>query len=268
MPEPIVRQSRRARAIQVGPLREWSEFEIDFPIVDLSPEFDGFRILHLSDTHFGPTWYDAYDRLLARVQSLSVDLVAFTGDWVEDKFDFRLGVDCARRFAGGLRAKFGVYSVLGNHDGDLLAGPLVDAGITLLVGQSQRIVGADGAIEIIGMPSVTRDDTSSLLIESFATPSPGVVRLVLTHYPDDVKRLHPLKPTLLLAGHTHGGQICLPGGRSLLTHDSLPRPHAGGMTHVHGTWLHVSRGIGCSKWPIRTWCPPEISIIRLCRDVS
>ncbi len=68
---------------------------------------------------------------------------------------------------------------------------------------------------------------------------------------------------LVLAGHTHGGQWCLPGGRPMFTHDTLPRQTSGGMTRMGDTWLHVSRGLGCSKWNLRLWCPPEMTVITL-----
>lgn len=260
---PNLRQPRSGRGIQFGMLPDFSVYEIDLPIANLPAELVGLRILHLSDAHFGPRWCDGYDTLLASIAELNADLIAFTGDWVEDKYDFRLGLPTAQRFARGLVSKFGTYSCLGNHDGDLIAPYLLDAGVKLLVGESRRILGGEGTIEIIGLPGVSRTDASPTMIESFGPRPPDTLRLVLTHFPDHMPRLSPLEAHLVLAGHTHGGQIRLPSGTPIFTHDSLPRSQAGGLHRFNETWLHASRGFGCSAINVRLFCPSEITLIRL-----
>lgn len=260
---PIHRTLKAAGPIQVGLLADFAVHEIDLPLPSVTPDLTGKRILHLSDTHFRGTWCEGYERALAKVSELDVDAICFTGDWLEDKFDHRDGVATAQRFARGLKSRFGTYSCLGNHDGDLVAPDLVDAGVHLLVGESRRIVGGEGAIEIIGMPSVARDDLSADLLASFGNPPAGTTRIVLSHFPDHVKLLAPIRPALVLAGHTHGGQWCLPGGRPLFTHDTLHWSSSYGLTRFDGTWLHVSRGLGCSKWNLRLNCPPEMTVLRL-----
>lgn len=270
MPEstPTIRQTRRGRAIQIGMLRDVAIFEIDLPIVGLPPELDGLRILHVSDAHFGQRWCPGYDKLLATIADLNADLIAFTGDWVEDKFDFRLGLDVAQRFARGLVSKFGTFSCLGNHDGDLIAPYLLDAGVKLMVGERRRILGGDSAIEILGLPGVARQDLSPTLIDSFVPRLPDTLRLVLTHYPDHIRQLAPLNAHLVLTGHTHGGQICMPGARPIITHDSLPKAQSSGLHQFGKTWMHASRGIGTTAWNIRLFCPAEITLIRLVRTLD
>lgn len=262
---PTIRQTRAGRAIQLGMLRDVAVFEIDLPIAMLPAELDGLRILHISDAHFDSKWCDGYDKLLAAVAELNADLIAFTGDWVEDKYDFRLGLVVAQRFARGLFAKFGTFSVLGNHDGDLIAPYLLDAGVKLMVGERRTILGGESAIEIIGLPGVARLDLSSTLIDSFGARSPDAFRLVLTHYPDHMRQLGPLNAHLVLSGHTHGGQICLPGAKPIITHDSLPKEQSSGLHRFGDTWMHASRGIGTTAWNIRLFCPAEITLICLTR---
>lgn len=260
---PNIRTLRRGRWIQLGLGWDLSHIEIDLPIAGLPPALDGLRLLHLSDPHLHASWHRSYDRALERIAGLNVDLIAFTGDWIEDKFDHRTGLATALRFARGLRSKFGTFSCLGNHDGDLLAPHLLDAGVHVLVGERRAIAGGDATLEVIGLPSVYRTDLSDALLESFGPPTATAFRLALCHFPDQVRRIGPLAPHLMLAGHTHGGQICLPGGYPIIRHDSLPRRQIYSLHRFGPTWLHTSRGLGCSKWNVRLFCPPEITVIRL-----
>lgn len=260
---PTHRTLKTAGPIQVGLLADFEVHEIDLPLASIGDDLAGKRILHLSDTHFRSGWCAGYDRAIAKVNELDVDLICFTGDWLEDKFDHRDGVGTAQRFARALKSRFGIYSCLGNHDGDLVAPLLIDAGVNLLVGEARRIVGGKSALEIIGLPSVSRDDLSADLLASFGQPAPNTTRIVLAHFPDHVKKLGPMEPHLVLAGHTHGGQWCLPGGKPLFTHDTLHWSESFGLSKHDNTWLHVSRGLGCSKWNLRLWCPPEMTVIRL-----
>jgi predicted MPP superfamily phosphohydrolase len=260
---PTHRTIKTAGPIQIGLLADFAVHEIDLPLPSVTPDLVGKRILHLSDTHFRAAWCAGYDRVIAKVAELDVDLVCFTGDWLEDKFDFRDGVATAQRFARALKSRFGTYACLGNHDGDLLTPYLVDADVQILVGESRRIVGGEGTLEIIGLPGVDRDDLSADLVASFGRPPSGTTRIVLSHFPDHVKKVASIEPHLVLAGHTHGGQWCLPSGRPLFTHDDLPKTNSAGLTEFGKTYLHVSRGLGCSKWNLRLWCAPEMTVIRL-----
>jgi len=83
---------------------------------------------------------------------------------------------------------------------------------------------------------------------------------VLSHYPDAIIKLQKfdVMPDLLFAGHTHGGQVCLPGGMPILRHDTLPRRYCSGVHRFGGAWLVVSRGMGFSSYAIRVFCPAEV----------
>ena len=120
-----------------------------------------------------------------------------------------------------------------------------------------------GKIELIGLPGKRRNELSSRFINALPEAQPGIPRIVLSHFPDHLKRTEGLQADLFLAGHTHGGQICLPRGATLMWHDSLPRRFARGAHRVGKTWLVVSRGLGWTGFPVRTWCPPEVVEIRL-----
>jgi predicted MPP superfamily phosphohydrolase len=91
-----------------------------------------------------------------------------------------------------------------------------------------------------------------------------VPRIVLAHYPDQVRFVsHTAKPDVMLTGHTHGGQICLPGGRALMTHDYLPKRMARGSHRFGPTLLIVNRGFGWTKFPVRVFCPAQVIELRL-----
>jgi uncharacterized protein len=75
-----------------------------------------------------------------------------------------------------------------------------------------------------------------------------------------------LSPDLILSGHTHGGQVCLPGGYPLITHDALPRAYASGVHRIGQSWLVVSRGMGFAQFCLRLFCPAETLEIRLTTD--
>src|SRR5207253_5146850 len=86
----------------------------------------------------------------------------------------------------------------------------------------------------------------------------AVPRIALSHYPDVIRLARSLQPDLYLAGHTHGGQICLPNETAIFTHDSLPRQMCKGAHDVDGTCTIVSRGMGFSGLPVRAFCPAEV----------
>ena len=119
-------------------------------------------------------------------------------------------------------------------------------------------------VELIGLPGVHRDDLTKPFLSTLpARPDTPTLRIILSHYPDAIRQVAYLKPDLILAGHTHGGQICLPGGIPLLTHDTLPKSMSKGLHRLHDTWLLVGRGFGFSTWLFRTFCPAEVIEITL-----
>ena len=113
-------------------------------------------------------------------------------------------------------------------------------------------------IEIIGLPCVSRRDLDERFLDSLPERDASTLRIVMSHYPDHLKRVLPLRPDLIFAGHTHGGQVCLPGGRPIITHDRLPGSMCKGIHRVDQSWFIVSRGFGFATLPIRLFCPAEV----------
>ena len=241
------------------------------PILRLPPAMEGLRIVHLTDLHLRSFWTKAYDRLLARLAADPPDLLLMTGDFVDDKFDPRPALPVAERLCRGLSglARLGLWATVGNHDGDLLAPRLASWGVHPLDGRAVRLTDADDlALDLIGLPGVDRHDFSADAFDALPPRPADGLRIALGHYPDQILRLNPLRPDLYFAGHTHGGQVCLPTGRPILTHDALPRDLCSGLHRVGDTWLVVSRGLGYSKYPIRLFCPAEVIEVELIRSIE
>jgi hypothetical protein len=138
----------------------------------------------------------------------------------------------------------------------------------LLDDHHERIEHNAATIEIVGLRGTDRDDLNRDFLRSLPPKAPKSIRIILSHQPDNARHLESVEPDLILSGHTHGGQICLPGGRPILTHDSLPRRFASGAHRFGPTWLVVSRGLGYSTIPARLFCPPEIVEIKLTRHAN
>jgi uncharacterized protein len=99
----------------------------------------------------------------------------------------------------------------------------------------------------------------------FAAPTPGIPRIVVAHFPASFPKLQSLHPDVYLCGHTHGGQVCLPGGIVLVRHDPSPRKLCRGYHRIGTTHYIVNQGLGFSGLPVRAFCPPEILLLVLRR---
>jgi predicted MPP superfamily phosphohydrolase len=263
-----VRVDRPVRGpwLQVGSIHRFEWNRLALPIARLPDALDGLRILHVSDLHFRPVWFDGYDQVLGQIAHNPPHLILITGDFVEARADHRPARPFLERFLTQLKSRLGIFGILGNHDGDLLGPRLGQMGVTLINGRTARLESADAAIELIGVPGVSRRDLTRDFLDRIGPKRDTVPRIVLSHYPDAIRRLAPLRADVVLSGHTHGGQICLPNGFAPLTHDSLPRRMSKGVHRMGDTWLVVSRGAGFATWRVRAFCPAEVVEIELKRE--
>lgn len=249
---------------------EWNV--VTLPVPSLPPALDGFRIVHLTDLHLRRRWHGAYDRLMDRLVAADADLLLFTGDFVDDKRDHTSALPNVYKMVPALRGRHGAYAVLGNHDTNRFAPRYDPTHVRLLNGVRARVPVGDATVELIGMPGAFRKDLPPDWAASIGPPADDrdgagprrSIRVVLSHYPDHFARVGSvLKPDLFLAGHTHGGQVCLPGGFPIIKHDSLPRRHSNGVSRIGDCWMVVGRGFGSTTLPFRLFCPPEVIEIRL-----
>jgi len=258
------RRQPRTEILRTGPWLQlftphdfaWRRFYA--PVAGISPSLHGLKIIHLTDLHFRPYWGKAYDEMLQAIRDAKADFIFITGDFVESKWNRAPALPFVKRFIDGLEARVGIYGILGNHDSDFMTLHLSDNKMTLLYRAHAELHAHDGLLELIGVPGVNRIDLDDEFLDHLPPHRQGALRIVLAHYPDQIKRLTRIHPHLMFAGHTHGGQICLPGGRAMVTHDSLPKHQSQGIHRFGDIWLIVSRGVGFSTIPVRVFCPAEV----------
>lgn len=253
--------------VEVGKIRRLRMPRYELPINGLAESMVGLRIVHLSDLHIHQTWMPGWDRLHEWLRGSPPDVVVITGDWVDQKHDHRPAIAMLKRFLDGLTARLGVWGILGNHDTDLLPLRAGEMPVRTLCNESTILKQGDAELELIGLHGVHPHDSDQQVIEGLLSNNPaGRVRVVLSHFPGRVLSLAGLGVDLVLSGHTHGGQVCLPGGIPIMTHDHLPRRFARGVHRIDKTWLVTSRGCGFSKFALRVFCPAEAIEIELVRD--
>ena len=236
--------------------------EFDIPIRGLPPCFAGYRILHLSDLHIDEI-LDGGERLRHTVADLEYDLCILTGDF---RFDTHGVYDEVMSRMAGLMAVLecsdGVVGILGNHDFIEMVPGFEAMGIQMLLNESFAVERGGHRIWIVGLDDVHyyEVDDLALAMETVDSSEPVVL---LVHSPEVIEEAAALGVDLYLCGHTHGGQVCLPGGKPIIGNARCPR------NKLSGRWRHdemqgyTHRGTGTSGLPVRLNCPPDISIHRL-----
>jgi uncharacterized protein len=251
------------------PLNEILRLDINDWAIDvprLAPALDGLSIVHLSDFHFTGRIGKAYFREVVRASNeLQPDLIFLTGDLV----DAPACIDWIPDTLGRLIARHGVYFILGNHDlltRDVprLRSTLEQCGLIALGNRSRQIEIKDHPIFLTGneRPWIKEDATKRPPAAcGFANPlSP--LRIVLSHSPDQLGWARKQGADLMLAGHTHGGQIRIPPLGAIFSPSIWGVKYIEGIYYSPPTILQVTRGISGGT-PARWLCPPEISRLTL-----
>ncbi len=227
----------------------------------LPQAFDGFRIVQLSDIHHSPfTSIKQIERAVETANSLQPDMIALTGDYVSK--ERRYAAPCAE-LLGTLKARHGVFAVLGNHDHWTDAALITDLfraeGITMLVNQGMRFEKGAAAFWLAGV-----DDTMVGLEDlslALAGASEDEMKLLLAHNPVILRKAARAGVDLVLSGHTHGGQVNL---RSEQSEAGRPRRRLlKGLARQDETQIYITRGLGTVVLPVRFGCPPEVSLLEL-----
>jgi len=230
-------------------------------LAKLPKQFDGFRIVQLSDIHHGPfSSREQIERAVDTANRLKPDIIALTGDYISKERHYAPG--CAEML-GKLRARYGVYSVLGNHDHWTDAKLITDLfraeGITVLINEGMRFEHKGAAFWLAGV-----DDTMVGLEDislALAGSTRDEMKLLLAHNPIVLRRAARAGIDLVLSGHTHGGQVALRSERSA---SGRPRRRLlKGLGRQGNTQIYVTRGLGTVILPIRYGCPPEVSLLEL-----
>ena len=246
-------------------------------VADVGIDFDGYTIVVLSDFHHRHPFTELrwLRHAVESANAVSPDLVALLGDYASS---FKHTPITSRRWYARalpamaselrrLRARDGVVAVLGNHDyyadAGLVREWLHEIGAHVLVNSAMHVVRAGITLRIAGLDDIKEGMPDPLIGCSLTLQPPTVV---LSHEPDGIRRLDPrLRADVMLAGHTHGGQIVLPWyGAPVTMSQTCGRQSAHGWIQNPRAPLLVTRGLGEQlPLPIRVGCPPEILILRL-----
>ncbi|QHN03146.1 metallophosphoesterase [Granulicella sp. WH15] len=241
---------------------------ITVPIRDLPHAFDGFRIAQISDLHLEEFTEEYFLRhVVERVNALAPDLVLVTGDFISDgprsvSYSLKAAVRCGEILHGlTCPLRFGC---LGNHDASVGSQGVIErirpSGLRVLVNEHIPIERQGQRLWLAALDDLGHGNPSADL----AVPErPDGPVILMAHEPDYAvgryKKWHREPVDLILSGHSHGGQVRLPGGRPLTLPPGASK-YYDGLYQVGPTQLYVNRGIGTVGVPFRLNCPPEITL--------
>ncbi|MDH3691439.1 MAG: metallophosphoesterase family protein [Gammaproteobacteria bacterium] len=237
----------------------------DIRIQSLPPSFNGFTILHISDLHLDMN-EDIPRALIERIRDMEYDIVVLTGDFRAKTFGpYQPTVDAMERVRAHLNGS--IYGVLGNHDSIRMVPSMEAMGIHMLLNESIVIERGGDRIFLAGIddPHYYRADNLEKACDNIP---PEVVSILLAHTPEIYKHASHADFNLMLCGHTHGGQICLPGRIPIISNARCPRRLCAGAWRYNDLIGYTSVGSGVSIVDVRLNCPPEITLHRLLSDSS
>lgn len=233
---------------------------IEVKLSRLPKKADGLRIIHLSDIHHSPfTSLEHIERAVKVANRLKPDLFVLTGDYVSHEREYIAPV---AKVLGELKAEFGTFACLGNHDHWTdpahVTKQFRQAGITVLINEGFRFETRGASFWMAGVDDhmVGRTDLAAALRGSY----PDEMKLLLAHNPLIFRQAVRHGVDLTFSGHTHGGQVKVRDPEKRL----LPRRKlSSGLHKRKDSQIYITRGIGTVVLPIRYQCPPEISMIEL-----
>jgi predicted MPP superfamily phosphohydrolase len=239
--------------------------ENELPIVGLDQAFDGFTLLHLSDLHAdmsGP----AMARVAEILPGLTYDLCVLTGDYRGKTFGpFDAAITGVARVLE--RVSGPVYGVLGNHDTIQMVPDLEDLGVRMLLNEAVPLRRENARLHLAGIDDAHFFRVDNIEKAAAAVPA-GEPAILLSHTPEIYRQAAHAGFSVLLSGHTHGGQICLPGGYPITLDSNLPRRYGAGAWRYGAMSGYTSVGAGSSVVAVRLNCPPEITLHRLERAAA
>ncbi len=234
---------------------------LEITLKRLPRKLDGFKIIHLSDIHHSPFTELAHiEKAIKVANRLRPDMFVLTGDYVSHD---RKYIGPVSEALGQLRARYGTYACLGNHDhwtdAELVTDRFRAEGINVLVNEGVRVKAEGSSFWLAGVDDymVGKTDVPAALRGSY----PDELKLLLAHNPTIFRQSVRLKIDLTLSGHTHGGQVKLRDEekKRLIRKRRL----SSGLHRRYDSQIYITRGIGTVVLPVRYQCPPEISLLEL-----
>lgn len=252
----------------------WPEFhEIPIAIPNLPTAFENFRIAQLTDMHAGRTPFSYLSRVVARARNLKPDLVVATGDIIHHDPNM---VDVASRLIAGFSVP--VLVSFGNHEFSFersssepadpqlpqkMEAALTQQGCVVLRNRATAITRGGQRLWLVGLDDLWFGDFAPPI--AFANVPKDETIVVLSHNPDTAEILDRYRPDFIIAGHTHGGQVRIPGIGAIQFNTQNHKLDKG-LFRLRNSQLYVSRGIGYVR-RVRFNCRPEVPVFRLQRAV-
>lgn len=223
-------------------------------------DLEGLRVVFAADFHYKPYEKWRLERDVRTINAQNPDIVLLGGDYVNGhKKGFTLPIDEISAEFSKIKSKYGVYAVLGNHDGwhdeDGITKSLEANGIKILKNSSE-LVKAAKPFYIAGVEDMQTGNPDTQ--KALAGTSGSVI--LLSHTPDIIESV-PAGVKLVLAGHLHGGQVVIPRHGPLVAPSKFGTKYASGFFDENGKKLIVTKGLGTSILPLRFHCIPEIVLI-------
>jgi len=228
----------------------------------LPAAFEGFRILHMADLHsdLDP---DFPDIVIDKLRTIDYDICVNTGDFRnKTRHCFHRSMSATRRIAHSIQRPH--FGVLGNHDYIEKVADLEAMGIQMLLNESSAIEKNGHLLWICGVDDPVFYQTHDLHKARQKTGRDDI-SILLAHAPDVYREAAEHNYDFMLSGHTHGGQVCLPGGIPVFTHCNCPRSMAAGAWQYKQLKGYTSRGTGAGSTAVRFNCPPELTVHTLTR---
>lgn len=233
-----------------------------FVLPDLPEAFEGFRILHLTDLHVDMDEANL-QAVIHQIQPLDYDLCVLTGDYRQRTWGpVDEALDGMARLRDAIQGD--AYAVLGNHDSVRMVPALEDMGYRLLMNEMVPLQRQQQQLYLAGVDDAHYYKAHNLHRAGDDIPAGGV-SLLLSHTPEIWREAAHAGYDIFMCGHTHGGQLCLPGGIPLTLDSDCPRRLGRGPWRVNGMQGYTSPGAGTSVLNVRLNCPPEVTIHTLTR---
>lgn len=232
---------------------------------NIPDEFNGFKIVHISDLHnaeFGNGQKDLIDKIEAQ----DADIIVITGDMIDSR---RTDVDKAVELITGLGNKIPVYYVTGNHESRVreyneLESKLIENGVTVLKNESVKIEKDSSFINVIGVDDPSFGMLANDIFHTVSELKTDGYDVLLSHRPELFETYCESGAELVLCGHAHGGQVRIPfAGGLVAPNQGLFPEYTAGSYKSGSTEMIVSRGLGNSIIPLRVNNPPELVVITL-----
>lgn len=237
--------------------------ELEMAHADLPAAFDGYRLLHVTDPHFDSLPGTA-ERIAELIRPHAADLLVLTGDYRRRVHGpHEQIVPALATILDAARVDDGTIALLGNHDTVAMVEPFERLGVRVLANETVTIRRGRETVHLTGFDDVHYYYTKAT--EAAAMAAPDGFKLALVHSPEFALHAARAGYGFYICGHTHGGQICLPGGRPILTASTFGHRFATGVWRHERMIGYTSRGAGASGLPVRFFSRGEVTLITLRR---